>query len=57
MSSVTFFPARLSGSAAVPPAKSEAHRALLLAALGRAECRLNGFSAPLCDGTPPGFRR
>ena len=51
MSSVTFFPARLSGSAAVPPAKSEAHRALLLAALGRAECRLNGFSAPLCDDT------
>ena len=43
MSSITFSPARLSGSAAVPPAKSEAHRALLLAALGRGECRLNGF--------------
>ena len=51
MSSITFCPARLSGSAAVPPAKSEAHRALLLAALGRGECRLNGFSAPLCDDT------
>ena len=51
MSSITFYPARLSGSAAVPPAKSEAHRALLLAALGRGECRLNGFSAPLCDDT------
>ena len=51
MSSITFSPARLSGSAAVPPAKSEAHRALLLAALGRGECRLNGFSAPLCDDT------
>ena len=51
MSSISFYPARLSGSAAVPPAKSEAHRALLLAALGRGECRLNGFSASLCDDT------
>ena len=51
MSSISFYPARLSGSAAVPPAKSEAHRALLLAALGRSECRLNGFSASLCDDT------
>lgn len=51
MSSITFHPARLSGSAAVPPAKSEAHRALLLAALGRGECRLNGFPPPLCDDT------
>ena len=51
MSSISFYPARLSGSATVPPAKSEAHRALLLAALGRDECRLNGFSAPLCDDT------
>ena len=51
MSSITFCPARLSGSAAVPPAKSEAHRALLLAALGHGECCLNGFSTPLCDDT------
>ena len=32
MASVTFSPGRLSGEALVPPAKSEAHRALLLAA-------------------------
>jgi len=51
MASVTFSPARLSGSALVPPAKSEAHRALLLAALGKGECRLNGFPPPLCDDT------
>jgi len=51
MASITFSPARLSGSALVPPAKSEAHRALLLAALGRGECRLNGFPPPLCDDT------
>lgn len=51
MPSVTFYPARLCGSAAVPPAKSEAHRALLLAALSGGPCRLNGFSAPLCDDT------
>ncbi len=51
MASITFFPAHLSGVAAVPPAKSEAHRALLLAALGQGECRLNGFPPPLCDDT------
>ena len=51
MASITFFPARLSGSALVPPAKSEAHRALLLAAFGDCECRLNGFPPPLCDDT------
>ncbi|MCI6377205.1 MAG: hypothetical protein MR842_05550 [Clostridiales bacterium] len=51
MTSITFSPARLSGSAPVPPAKSEAHRALLLAALGQGECRLNGFPLPLCDDT------
>ena len=51
MSSITFHPARLHGSAVVPPAKSEAHRALLLAAVGRGECCLNGFSTPLCDDT------
>lgn len=51
MASITFSPARLSGSALVPPAKSEAHRALLLAALGKGECRLNGFPPPLCDDT------
>ncbi len=51
MSCVTFYPARLSGDAQVPPAKSEAHRALLLAALGKGECCLNGFPPPLCDDT------
>lgn len=51
MASITFSPARLSGSALVPPAKSEAHRALLLAAFGDRECRLNGFPPPLCDDT------
>ncbi len=51
MNSVIFHPARLHGSAFAPPAKSEAHRALLLAALGRGECRLHGFATPLCDDT------
>ena len=51
MASITFFPSRLKGNALVPPAKSEAHRALLLAALGRGECRLTGFPPPLCDDT------
>lgn len=51
MSTVTFHPARLNGSAPVPPAKSEAHRALLLAALGKNACRLEGFFPPLCDDT------
>ncbi len=51
MSSATFHPGRLHGSAALPPAKSEAHRALLLAALGRGECRLHGFTPPLCEDT------
>ena len=51
MTSIAFSPARLSGGAPVPPAKSEAHRALLLAALGQNECRLNGFPPPLCDDT------
>ena len=51
MSSVTFSPARLLGDALVPPAKSEAHRALLLAALGKGDCCLNGFPPPLCDDT------
>ena len=51
MASVTFSPARLEGEALVPPAKSEAHRALLLAALGKGECCLNGFPPPLCDDT------
>ena len=55
MSSISFYPARLPGSAAVPPAKSEAHRTLLLAALGSGPCRLNGFSAPLCDDTPVSY--
>ena len=51
MASIVFSPSHLSGSALVPPAKSEAHRALLLAALGKGECRLNGFPSPLCDDT------
>lgn len=51
MTTVTFHPARLHGSALVPPAKSEAHRSLLLAALGRGDCRLHGFPPPLCDDT------
>ena len=51
MASVTFFPGRLTGPALVPPAKSEAHRALLLAAFGDHTCRLHGFPPPLCDDT------
>ncbi|MEG1775989.1 MAG: hypothetical protein RR367_05760 [Clostridia bacterium] len=64
MQTVTFYPARLRGSALVPPAKSEAHRALLLAALGHGACRLHGLLssaakpqaaldglASLCDDT------
>ena len=51
MASVTFSPGRLSGQALVPPAKSEAHRALLLAAFSDRTCRLNGFPPPLCDDT------
>ncbi|MDD3412139.1 MAG: hypothetical protein PHY12_15145 [Eubacteriales bacterium] len=51
MATATFYPARLHGEAVVPPAKSEAHRAILLAALGRGRCRLNGFPPPLCDDT------
>lgn len=51
MSTLTFHPARLHGSALIPPAKSEAHRALLLAALGQGPCRLPGFQPPLCDDT------
>ena len=51
MTTATFHPARLHGTAPVPPAKSEAHRALLLAALGRGVCRLHGFPPPLCDDT------
>ncbi|MBP3541186.1 MAG: hypothetical protein J6K72_05165 [Clostridia bacterium] len=49
MSTLTFHPSRLHGTAAVPPAKSQAHRALLLAALGVTPCRLIGFAQPLCD--------
>lgn len=51
MASVTFYPGRLHGAALVPPAKSEAHRALLLAAFGSRPCRLEGFAPPLCDDT------
>ncbi|HNW87194.1 MAG TPA: hypothetical protein PLP25_02625 [Candidatus Limiplasma sp.] len=51
MATNTFHSARLRGVASIPPAKSEAHRALLLAALGHEPCRLHGFPAPLCDDT------
>ena len=51
MASVTFYPGRLRGAALVPPAKSEAHRALLLAAFSGRPCRLEGFPPPLCDDT------
>lgn len=49
MSTVTFHPSRLRGRASVPPSKSEAHRALILAALGRGECLLKGFGAAVSD--------
>ena len=51
MATGTFHSARLQGAAGIPPAKSEAHRALLLAALGRTPCTLHGFTPPLCDDT------
>lgn len=51
MATSTFHSARLRGVASIPPAKSEAHRALLLAALGQGSCRLHGFPPPLCDDT------
>ena len=51
MASVTFSPSILRGRALVPPAKSEAHRALLLAAFATQPCCLNGFPKPLCDDT------
>ncbi|MCE5342166.1 MAG: hypothetical protein LLF96_01070 [Eubacteriales bacterium] len=51
MATGTFHAARLKGVATIPPAKSEAHRALLLAALGWKPCRLNGFAPPVCDDT------
>ncbi|MBQ8149069.1 MAG: hypothetical protein IJ041_00985 [Clostridia bacterium] len=51
MSTAVFQPGRLCGTAPVPPAKSEAHRALLLAALGRTPVTLTGFPPPLCNDT------
>lgn len=51
MSAVTFRPARLHGETQAPPSKSEAHRALLLAALGRQPCVLTGFFGALCEDT------
>ena len=51
MSTAVFHPGRLAGTAPVPPAKSEAHRALLLAALGHTPCTLTGFPPPLCNDT------
>lgn len=51
MATSTFHTARLRGVASIPPAKSEAHRALLLAALGQGCCRLHDFPLPLCDDT------
>ena len=51
MSTAIFRPCRLTGTAPVPPAKSEAHRALLLAALGHTPVTLTGFPPPLCNDT------
>ncbi|MBE5794307.1 MAG: hypothetical protein E7323_06465 [Clostridiales bacterium] len=51
MTTAIFKPARLCGTAPVPPAKSEAHRALLLAALGNSPVTLTGFPPPLCNDT------
>ena len=51
MSSVVFHPSRLHGEVRAQPSKSEAHRALLLAALGRGACRVDGLPEPLCDDT------
>ena len=39
----TFSPCALSGVAAVPPSKSEAHRRMICAALTPGETRLTGF--------------
>lgn len=51
MERLVFSPARLHGAVSAPCSKSEAHRALLLAALGRGECRLTEFSGELCGDT------
>lgn len=51
MTTAIFKPGCLSGTAPVPPAKSEAHRALLLAALGHTPVTLTGFPPPLCNDT------
>lgn len=51
MATAIFTPGRLQGTAPVPPAKSEAHRALLLAALGNTPVTLTGFPPPLCNDT------
>lgn len=51
MTTAVFRPCRLRGTAPVPPAKSEAHRALLLAALGNTPVTLTGFPPPLCNDT------
>lgn len=51
MTTAVFRPCRLTGTAPVPPAKSEAHRALLLAAMGKYPVTLTGFPPPLCNDT------
>ena len=51
MATEIFMPGCLRGTAPVPPAKSEAHRALLLAALGNTPVTLTGFPPPLCNDT------
>ncbi len=51
MTAVTFRPARLHGETQAPPSKSEAHRALLLSALGCQPCVLTGFPGALCEDT------
>ncbi len=40
---ITFSPARLCGTLAAPPSKSEAHRRLLCAGLSQGETRLSGY--------------
>ncbi len=51
MSTAVFAPSRLCGRAAPPASKSEAHRALLTAALGADECSVTGLGSTLCDDT------
>lgn len=49
MAERSFYPAHLTGTAVVPPSKSEAHRALMLASLFSDRCTVTGLQSPLCD--------